>query len=70
MSDSIAKYVENIRNCEVRDFPGININSLANKIQARRLVLDNEFTIFYVGTNNIKSHDVGEIKSCFNNPSA
>ena len=67
MSDSIAKYVDNIRNCEVRDFPGININSLANKIQARRLVLDKEFTIFHVGTNNIKSHDVGEIKSCFNN---
>ena len=40
---------------------------MANKIQARRLVLDKEFTIFHVGTNNIKSHDVGEIKSCFNN---
>ena len=67
MSDSIAKYVDNIRNCEVRDISGININSLENKIQAKRLVLDKEFTIFHVGTNNIKSYDVGEIKSCFNN---
>ena len=67
VSDSIAKYVDNIRNCEVRDFSGININSLANKIQAKRLVLDKEFTIFYVVTNNIKSYDAGEIKNCFNN---
>ena len=33
ISDSIAKYVEGIRQAEVTSFPGININQLANKIR-------------------------------------
>ena len=65
VSDSIAKYVDNIRHCEVIAFP--NINALTHKIQTRNLILDREFTILHVGTNNIETKNAGEILSCYNN---
>ena len=40
VSDSIAKYVEGIRQTEVISFPRININQLAYKIDNGHLVLD------------------------------
>ena len=66
MSDSIAKTVDNIRHCEVIAFPNININALTHKIQTRNLILDREFTILHVGTNNIETNNAGEILSCYN----
>lgn len=67
MSDSIAKYVKDVRHTEVCAFPGINISRLTNKLQNRHLVLDKEFSIIHVGTNDINSLSVGEILSSFNN---
>ena len=67
MSESKAEYVDNIRHCEVIAFPNININALTHKIPARNLILDREFTIFHVGTNNIETKNAGEILRCYNN---
>lgn len=67
VSDSIAKYVKDIRNTEVVAFPGININRLTNKIQNGQLQLSKEYTIIHVGTNDIHSFDIGETLSAFNN---
>ena len=67
LSDFIAKYVDNIRHCEVIAFSSININALTHKIQTRNLILDREFTILHVGTNNIETKNAGEILSCYNN---
>lgn len=71
MSDSIAKYVDQIRQCEVISFPGININQMACKIQSKcgrdKLILDKEFTIFHVGTNDITRLSVEQMMSSYNN---
>ena len=49
---SIANYVTDIRSTEVIPYPGISINGLAFVIQSGQLVLDKQFTIFHVGTND------------------
>ena len=67
VSDSIAKYVEGIRQTEVISFPGININQLAYKIDKEHLVLDKKVVILHVGTNNIEKMETGAILSAFNN---
>ena len=67
MSDSIDKYVKDVRHTEVCAFPGINISRLTNKLQNRHLVLNKEFSIIHVGANDINSSSVGEILSSFNN---
>lgn len=67
VSDSIAKYIKDVRHAEVCAFPGININRLANKIQNRHLSLDKQFTIIHVGTNDVQSLKVDEIISAYNN---
>ena len=63
----MAKYVDQIRHCDVIAFPGININWLANKIQHNNIILDKQFTIVHVGTNDIHSLKAEEIISCFRN---
>ena len=65
MSDSIAMYV--VRHTEICAFPDINTSRLTNKLQNRHLVLDKEFSIIHVGTNDILSFSAGEIVSSFNN---
>ena len=65
MSDSIAMYV--VRHTEICAFPDINISRLTNKLQNRHLVLDKEFSIIHVGTNDILSLSAGEIVNSFNN---
>ena len=67
VTDSIAKYVEGIRQAEILAFPGININQLVHKIETGRLILDKKIVLFHVGTNNIERMDSGSILSCFNN---
>ena len=67
MSDSIAKYVKDVRHAEVCAFLGINVSRLTNKLQNRHLVLDKEFSIIHVGTNDFLSLSAGEIVSSFNN---
>lgn len=67
VSDSMAKHVTDIRHAEVLAFPGINISRLSNKIQSGHLVLDKQFTIIHVGTNDIQSLDAGAIISSYNN---
>ena len=67
VSDSIAKYVEDIRQTEVISFPGINVNQLAYKIGKGHLVLDKKVVILHVGTNNIEKMETGAILSAFNN---
>ena len=64
VSDSIAKYVTDIRSAEVIPYPGITINGLTAVVQ---LVLDKQFTIFHVGTNDIPRLEEKAILSCFNN---
>ena len=60
-SDSIDKYVKDVRHTEVCAFPGINNSRLTNKLQNRHLVLNKIFSIIHVGTNNILSLSAGEI---------
>ena len=67
MCDSIPKYVTDIRGAEIIPFKGININGVSAQIQNKRLILDKEFTIFHVGTNDIPHLDKGAILSSFNN---
>ena len=67
VSDSIAKYVEGIRQTEVISFPGIIINQLAYKIDKGHLVLDKNVLIFHVDTNNIEKMETSTILSVFNN---
>lgn len=67
VSDSMAKYVKDVRHTEVLAFPGTNINRLASKIQNGQISIDKEFSIFHVGTNDINMLNVGEIMSSFNN---
>ena len=65
MCDSIPKYVTDIRGVEIIPFKGININGVSAQIQNK--ILDKEFTIFHVGTNDIPHLDKGAILSSFNN---
>ena len=65
--DSIPKYVTDIRGAEIIPFKGININGVSAQIQNKSLILDKEFTIFHVGTNDIPHLDKGPILSSFNN---
>ena len=61
ISDSMAKYVTNIRHTEVLVFPGININRLLNIIRTGNLILDKKITIIHVGTNDVASMDMESI---------
>ena len=67
MIDTIPKYVTDIRGAEIIPFKGININGVSAEIQNKSLILDKEFTIFHVGTNDIPHLDKGAILSSFNN---
>ena len=67
MSDSIAKYVTDIRSAEVISYPGISINGMSSLIQKGHLVLDKKFTIFHVGTNGTPKFDEKAIMSNFTN---
>ena len=67
VSDSIAKYVEGIRQTEVISFPGININQLAYKVEKGHLVLHKKVVILHVDTNNIEKMETGAILNAFNN---
>ena len=67
MSDSIAKYVTDIRSAEVISYPGISINGMSSLIQKGHLVLDKKFTIFHEGTNDTPKFDEKAIMSNFTN---
>ena len=66
ISDSMSKYVTDIRHTEVLTFLGINVNRLSNKIRTGNLILDKTFTIIHVGTDDVASMDVGSISSSYN----
>ena len=61
MSDSIAKYVTDIRDTKVCAFPGINVSRLTQKILNGHVDLNSAYIILHVGTNDINSLTVSEI---------
>jgi len=67
LSDSIAKYVSEIRDASVVSFSGINIVRLTKEIQWGQIDINAKNVIIHVGTNDINSSDVGAIMSSFNN---
>ena len=67
ISDSISKHVAGIHYTEVKAFPGIHINQLANIIEKGHLYLDKPISIIHVGTNDVVTMETGAMLSCFNN---
>lgn len=57
LSDSMAKYVDNVSDLEVICYPGINFERLTFKVQnshsLQSKILSVDFLIIHVGTNNI-----------------
>ena len=68
ISDSMAKYVENIPHVTVQPFPGVNITKLQHIIRKSKASINYKYTILLVGTNNIedRSRTVDEIMSYYN----
>ena len=63
----MAKYVTNIRETDVRSFPGMTISQLTSKISNGCLNLNYENVIVHVGTNDVNSYSAGEISSLYSN---
>ena len=68
ISDSMAKYVENIPHVTVQSFPCVNITTLQHIIRKSKASINYKYTILLVGTNNIedRSCTVDEIMSYYN----
>ena len=54
ISDSMAKYVENIPHVTVQPFPGVNITKLQHIIRKSKASINYKYMILLVGTNNIE----------------
>ena len=65
VTDSMAKYVTEIREAKVVAFPGINISRLNNKILRGLVDLRSEYVILHVGTNDINTLTVSEMCSSY-----
>ena len=68
ISDSMAKYVENIPHVTVQPFPGVNITTLQHIIRKSNASINYKYTILLVGPNNIEDRfcTVDEIMSYYN----
>lgn len=68
LSDSMAKYVNDIHHTTVQAFPGATISRLQNKIATHRASISFKHTILLIGTNDIPSSmSIGEIMSLYEN---
>lgn len=66
VTDSIAKYIKDIRGTTVIAFPGINVSRMTNKISNGFVDLNYRYVIFHVGTNDINTLSVQEICASYN----
>lgn len=61
MSDSIAKYVNNIEGVVLEAFRGDTISKIAHRIETRQVSLDGfDYIILHAGTNNVGNSDTFE----------
>ena len=63
----MAKYVKDIRETDVRAFPGLNISQLTTKISRGCINLNYDNILIHIGTNDINSYSAEEISSHFSN---
>ena len=68
LTDSIGKYVRDIKHANIYPFPGITIERLTHKLQHNHtFITDTPFLLIHVGTNNLCTHSAAEIRQLFKN---
>ena len=67
ISDSIAKHVADIRETDVRAFPGMTTSQLTSKISRGCINLNYDNVLIHIGTNDVNSYSAEEILSLFSN---
>ncbi|XP_053376959.1 uncharacterized protein LOC128547791 [Mercenaria mercenaria] len=67
LSDSMAKHVTDIRETDIRSYPGITIGHLTSKIMKGSINLNYENIVIHVGTNDVNNFSSGEISSLYSN---
>lgn len=66
--DSIPKYISGIHNNKVSAYPGASIQKITGVLEGNVTYFSTfEIFIIHVGTNNINSHSVQQIKSLYCN---
>ena len=67
ISDSMAKYVADIKDTDIRCFPGMTTGQLTTKIDNGCFDLNYANILIHVGTNDVNKYTCGEISSLFSN---
>ena len=67
LTDSIGKYVSRFPNGIVHAFPGVTLERLAKKIlnDPTLINLNNCYVLVHVGTNNLQTHSLEEIRELY-----